>query len=145
MIGEKYLAVLAQIVALNLVVCAIVSLAVLIIGENPDIKPLALLLFAYLILQIEIATITFAISAFLKGNGLGIGLGIAFICYFANILSNLIEETKFLKYITPYGYADGAQIIPNGTLEWKYMAVGLSVTVLCIVIAFLKYTKKDIS
>ena len=144
-IAEKYLSVIAQIVILNLVVCAFVSLAVLIIGEKPDMKPLALLLFAFLILQIEIATISFAISAFLKGNGIGIGLGIAFVFYFANILSNLTEEAKFLKYITPYGYSDSAYIITNSTIEWKYFAVGMSITVVCIVLTFWKYTKKDIS
>lgn len=144
-IAEKYLAILAQIVILNLVVLGIVSLAVLIIGEDPDMKPILLLLFAYLILQFEIATISFAISAFLKGNGLGIGLGIAFIFYFANILSNLTEEAKFLKYITPYGYSDGAYIIPNTAIEWKYMVVGIGITVVCVVLAFLKYSKKDIS
>lgn len=142
---EKYLAMLAQIILLNVVVYTVVSLAVLIIGEKPDIKPLALLLFAYLILQFEIATISFAISAFLKGNGLGIGLGIAFVFYFANILSNLTEEAKFLKYITPYGYSDGAYIITNSAIEWKYMAVGLGITVICAVLAFLKYSKKDIA
>lgn len=144
-IAEKYLAILAQIVILNLVVLGIVSLAVLIIGEDPDMKPILLLLFAYLILQFEIATISFAISAFLKGNGLGIGLGIAFIFYFANILSNLTEEAKFLKYITPYGYSDGAYIIPNTAIEWKYMVVGIGITVVCVMLAFLKYSKKDIS
>ncbi len=144
-IAEKYLAVLVQIFVLNLAICAVVSLAVLIIGENPDMKPILLLLFAYLILQFEIATISFAISAFLKGNGLGIGLGIAFVFYFANILSNLTEEAKFLKYITPYGYSDGAYIITNSAIEWKYMAVGIGVTVVCAVLAFFKYSKKDIA
>ena len=72
------------------------------------------------------------------------GLGLAALFYFLNIISNLTESAKFLKYITPFGYTDGAEIITNASLNIKYICVGFALTVIGIAAAFLKYEKKDI-
>ncbi len=144
-ITAKYVSMLVQILILNTTVILVTAISILAIKESPDLKTLALLYLAYLILQIEIGTISFGISAFLKRNGLGIGLGMAFLLYFMNIVSNLTEEAKFLKYVTPFGYTEGAYIIPNSSIEWKYMTVGISFTILGLVAGYIKYSKKDVS
>ena len=141
---EKLLAVFAQIIIFNLVSVLVTVISIFIVGESADTKTMLLLFLAYFIMQIEIAAVTFGISAFLKGNGLGIGLGFAILLYFLNIISNLTEAAKILKYITPFGYTDGADIIANSSIEVKYLAVGISFAVLGILVAFLKYRKKDI-
>ncbi len=143
-IAEKLLSVFAQIILLNVVVIAVTALCILIIGEDTDVKALALLFLAYLLMQLEVGGITFGISAFLQGGSLGIGLGLAAGFYFLNIIANLIEETKFLKYITPFGYTESADIIAEKSLSGGYLAVGMTVMVLSIVIAFAKYSRKDI-
>lgn len=144
-IAEKFLAMLIQILLLNVFVIAVTTGAAFAIGETPKFKEFFLLLIAYFILQLEIGAITFGISAFLKGNGIAIGLGLTFVFYFFNILANLTEDIKFLKYITPYGYTDAAQIITNHSLEWKYLATGCSFAIIGVVIAFIKYRKKDLA
>ena len=87
---EKLLSVVAQILILNLSVASTVALTILIIGEEVKVLTIVIILLSYLILQIEIAAITFGISAFIKGQGLGIGLGIAFLLYFLNIFQILL-------------------------------------------------------
>lgn len=144
-ITAKYTSMIVQILILNITVILVTTVSTLAIKEHPDIKTMAFLYLAYLILQIEIGTITFGISAFLKGNGLGIGLGLAFVLYFMNIVSNLTEEAKVLKYITPFGYTEGSYIIPNNSIEWKYMAVGIVFIIIGITAAYMRYSKKDIS
>ena len=114
------------------------------VGESTDAKTMFLMFLAFFVLQIEIAAVTFGISAFIRGNGLGIGLGIAVLMYFLNIISNLTEDAKFLKYITPFGYTESADIISNVAIETKYLAVGIAFAVVGIVTAYLKYRKKDI-
>lgn len=143
-LAEKLLAVFSQIIILNLVSASVTVLSVLAVGESVDAKVMLLLFLAYFMMQIEISAVTFGISAFLKGNGLGIGLGIAVLMYFLNIMANLTENAKFLKYITPFGYTEGADIISNSAIEVKYLAAGLVFTVTGLVAAFLKYRKKDI-
>ena len=143
-LAEKLLAVFSQIIILNLVSAIVTVLSVLAVGESVDAKVMLLLFLAYFMMQIEISAVTFGISAFLKGNGLGIGLGIAVLMYFLNIMANLTENAKFLKYITPFGYTEGADIISNSAIEVIYLAAGLVFTVTGLVAAFLKYREKDI-
>ena len=107
-------------------------------------RSVALMFLAYFILQLEISCVCFGISAFISRGGLGIGLGLAAFCYFLNIIANLTEEARFLKYITPFGYTEGADIILRGSIDVKYLSVGLAMTGIGIFIAFYKYTKKDI-
>lgn len=143
-LSQKLLAVFAQITVLNLFSVLVTALCTVAVGESADAKTMFLMFLAYFILQIEIAAVTFGISAFIRGNGLGIGLGIAVLMYFLNIIANLTEDAKFLKYITPFGYTEGADIISNGAIEVKYLAVGIAFAAAGIIIAFLKYRKKDI-
>ena len=144
-ITEKLSAVIAQIVILNLAVIAVTALSVLIIGEEADIKTFALLFLSFFLMQLEVAAVTFGISAFLRRGSLGIGLGLAAVFYFMNIVANLIDETKFLKYITPFGYTESADIIADGALNGGYLAVGMALAALGVILAFWKYGRKDIS
>lgn len=142
---QKLLAIVLQITLFNLAVIAVTALSVAIIGETVEIEKLALLFLAYYLMQLEVAAITFGISAFLRRGGLGIGLGLATVFYFLNIISNLMDKTKVLKYFTPFGYTDGAYILTNRSLEGKYLAAGIGVAVLAVFIAFWQYGRKDIS
>ena len=144
-ITEKLCAVIVQIVIMNLAVIAVTVLSVLIIGEEADIKTFALLFLSFFLMQLEVAAVTFGISAFLRRGSLGIGLGLAAVFYFMNIVANLIDETKFLKYITPFGYTESADIIADGALNGGYLAVGMALAAIGVILAFWKYGRKDIS
>ena len=144
-ITEKLCAVIVQIVIMNLAVIAVTALSVLIIGEEADIKIFALLFLSFFLMQLEVAAVTFGISAFLRRGSLGIGLGLAAVFYFMNIVANLIDETKFLKYITPFGYTERADIIADGALNGGYLAVGMAIAAIGVILAFWKYGRKDIS
>ena len=67
---QKLGAVLLQILILNGAVLGISLVSALLVGEAPEGKTFVLLFLAYLILQMEIASICFGISAFLsRGSG----------------------------------------------------------------------------
>ena len=144
-VSEKLLAVLLQIVILNIVVIGVTMLSTLVIGEKPEFKTILLLFLAYFLLQVEIAAICFGISAFISKGSLGIGLGMAALFYFLNIVANLSEDAKFLKYITPFGYTESADIIAEGCISREYLCVGAIFALLGIVAAYYRYSKKDIA
>lgn len=143
-ITEKLCAVIAQIVLFNLVSIIITVVCVAIIGEEFSVKILVLLFLAYFIMQIEISAITFGISAFIRKNGMGIGIGLAAVFYFMNIISNLTDKVEFLKYITPFGYTDSADIILNEAINMKFLSIGIIAAVAAIIISYCKYLRKDI-
>ncbi len=144
-VAEKLCAVAVQILLLNLAAAAVTALSVLLIGENPDIKTMALLFAAHLLMQLEVTAVTFGISAFLRRGTPGIGLGLAAVFYFLNILANLTEEAKFLKYITPFGYTEGADIIAEGAINGGYLGIGIIFSAVGVAAAFRKYQRKDIA
>ena len=142
---QKLGAVLLQILILNGAVLGISLVSALLVGEAPEGKTFVLLFLAYLILQMEIASTCFGISAFLSRGGQGLGLGIAALAYFLNIIANLTEDAGFLKYITPFGYAEGADIVAEGSLNSGYLAAGIALALLGIGAAFVWYQRKDIA
>ena len=142
---SKLLAAFTQVVILNLAAIAVTVIGVLAMELEADIGKMALLFLAHLILHLEICAITFGISAFMRRGEIGVGMGVAFGFYFLNILANLTKELKFLKYITPFGYADSSFIIPEGKIKLAYLAIGILFSAVGIVIGYLKYTKKDIT
>ena len=144
-VSEKLLAVLFELFLMNVGVIAITLLATIAVGVEANVGTMLLLFLANFLLQVEIAAITFGISAFLHGNGLGIGLGIAFGLYFLQILANLIKGTEFLKFITPFAYTDGSHIVSEAAIEVKYLVSGLALALLGIAAAYWQYRKKDIA
>lgn len=143
-IAEKLIAVLIQITAMSLAVYAMTVGSMLMIGEEVPWKEINLLHMAYYLLQIELTGICFGISAFLRKGSAGIGLGIAAMMYFLNLIANMADAAEFLKYITPFGYCDGADIVSNGCLDGVMVAIGLTIGVCGMAVAFWKYSRKDI-
>ncbi|MBO6061305.1 MAG: ABC transporter permease subunit, partial [Clostridia bacterium] len=143
-VTEKLIAVIVQIAALNLVVFILAMAAVAMIGETVPIKEAGLLHIAYLLMQLEIAGICFGISAFMSRGSIGVGLGLAAVLYVLSIIANIADSVKFLNYVTPFGYCEGANIVNDLALDWPKIAIGMGVCVICIIAAYWKYTRKDI-
>ena len=144
-VSNKLLSVLLQIMFMNIIIFGVSVGSMFAIGEEIPWEEIILLHFAYFLMQIEIAGICFGISAFLRKNSLGIGLGIATMMYFLNIIANITESAEFLKYITPFGYAEGSDIVTELALDSKLVLVGMVYAVLGIIAAYIRYCKKDIA
>ena len=143
-ITEKLIAVFIQITAMNIIIYALAIGSIAAVGETIPWKEISLLHLAYYLLQIELAGICFGISSFLCKGSVGIGLGIAAMMYFLNLIANIADVAEFLKYITPFGYCEGADIVSSGSLDNTLVVIGAVIGISGIIIAYLKYTKKDI-
>lgn len=141
---EKYVSVLIRLAAMNVIVCGITAASIAAISEEIPWKELLLLHLAFLIAECEIASICFGISAYLSRGSLGIGLGVAALLYFLNIIANITESVKFLKYATPFGYCDSADIVADGSINLVMAAIGAAIGASFVALAYFKYPKKDI-
>ena len=144
-VAQKLAAVVVGILVLNAVsaACSIGSFAM--IDATLDWKPFWLFFAAQIIMQLEIAFICFAVSALLGRGSLGVGLGFAALLYFLNIIANLSEAADGLRYITPFAYADAANIISEVALDGPLIAFGVAYGIVALIIAFAAYTRKDIA
>lgn len=141
---QKLAAVFAEVLILNIAVALASAAAILAIGQKLDSKLFFALFLGYTLMQLEIACVMFGVSSFMRGGGLGVGLGAAFVLYFMNIIANLTDDAEFLRYITPFSYADGTAIVASGGIEVKYLIPGMIFAVIGAVVAFIQYGRKDI-
>lgn len=141
---EKLLALLLQVIFLNGLVFALSLGSMVLIGESIPWKVLGLMHLAFLLMQVEVVGICFGLSAFLRRGSAGVGLGLAAGLYFMNLLANLSEDLKVLKYVTPFGYTEAADIVADGRLDGEMVAVGMGIALLSVAAAYLWYPRKDI-
>lgn len=143
-VTEKLAAVMLQILILNIIVFLLPALSIAAIGEPIPWKELCLLHLAHFLVQMELAGICFGVSAFLRRGGLGIGLGIAAVLYFMNIIANITDRARSLRYLTPFAYADGAEIVTDARLDAEMVLLGMGLAVIGVAAAYWKYCRKDI-
>lgn len=143
-ITEKLAAVLVQLVGMNVLIFGLSAGAAAVIGEALPWKEMGLLHLAFFLLQVELAGVCFGLSAFLRRGSLGLGLGLAAMMYCLNLVANISKNAAFLKYITPFGYTDGADIVTNGSLDAKRIVLGMTYAVIAVAAGYWKYTRKDI-
>lgn len=142
---EKLLALLALLLLLN-VFCLIIGwLSFPLIGEPVDISRFLLFHALQLLVQVEIGCLCFGLSAFARRSQIGVGLGLSLLLYFVSLIVNMVDSVQFLRYITPFSYAEASVVFTNGTVEWELLAVGLALTLLGVAAAFAKYRAKDIA
>ena len=141
---EKLVSVLVRVAVLNVIIYAVSAGSMLAVGEAVPWKEFNLLHAAYLILQLELAFVCFGISAFMRRGSLGVGLGVAAGTYVLNLIANITESASSLKYVTPFGYCDGATVVTDGRLDWAKIAVGCAISAVAVTAAYVKYPRKDI-
>lgn len=120
--AEKLLALAVFITGLNLICAACGVGGILAIGEEADWGDLLRYHGALLLMQLEIGAVCFGVSAFLHRGGLGLAMGLAALLYFAGLLINLNQGLDWLRFITPYYYADAARIFGGEALTGSVLA-----------------------
>ena len=144
LVTSKLISVFLQIVILNVITFSLALASIVMIGEDIPWKEISLLHLAYFLVQVELTGICLGISAFLRRGGMGLGIGIASMMYFLNIVANISDSAKSLKYVTPFGFADSADIIENISIDATMVAIGMLAALICISLTYWYYQKKDI-
>ena len=143
-LAEKLVAVLVQVLIFNAVIALIAVGSICLVGEPLPGRELVLLHTAYLVMQLELALICFGLSAFLRRGALGVGLGMATVAYFLNLVANIADSASWLKYVTPFGYTESADIVSAGRLDVGMLALGLCVGAAIALAGSVYYARKDI-
>lgn len=144
-IVQKYLALLSNVFLFNLVCVILYVLGFVMMGEEIMAKEMALYHIALFLMQAEIGTLCFMISAFSKKNLMGAGLGIAILLFAADMMCRIIPAIENIKYVTPFYYSNGADIFTNGNVEGSMLVIGVVIMCVAFVAAFVKYGRKDLA
>lgn len=143
-VAEKLLAVLTIIVVFNAICIGLSMISFKFIGEEIAMKEFMLFHLAQFIMQCELAFICYGISSYIKRGGNGIGIGIASLGYFLNIILNISDKAQWLKYVTPFAYSDAADILSKAEIKGDLIGVGILYAIVGVFIGFWQYCKKDV-
>lgn len=108
---------------------------------------------SYLLLSITpifSSIVIFAVCLFLSTfthktkKTLGISLGIVFVSYFLNVISEMGESTEFLKYISIFTLADIRNVIVNVSINPIMIALTIGITAIFIILTIIHYEKKEL-
>ncbi|MDO5291399.1 MAG: ABC transporter permease subunit [bacterium] len=144
-ITQKLVAAALLIIIYN-VVCFVVSiLSFVVIGEDIEMKKLTTFMLSELLMNLQIGAMCFGISAILRKNNVGLGIGISILFYFISMLANVTDKVEKLHYITPYYYCDAAVVMVKEEIPLGHLGIGIGVAAACIVFAYIFYNKRDLA
>ena len=140
---QKYLALVCNVLLFNFICAVLYVLGFLLLGEEIQANEMACFHLAQVLMQLEVGTICFLISAFTKKSFLGAGLGVPILLFAADLMCRIIPAIENLKYITPFYYANAADIFTSGEVEVCMAGIGSIVTAAAFMVSWLKFTRKD--
>lgn len=144
-ITSKLMAVIINVVMFNVITVGAYALGIVILDEKIMFDRFFLYHGMQLLMHLEIAGICFGISAFLKKNKLGIGLGIVMLFYAYDLMARIIPDLKDSKLISPFSYSNAADIFSTGELDVAALVLGMVVMVLSVIVAYIRYGKRDLA
>lgn len=77
-------------------------------------------------------------------NTIGFSLGIVFVSYFLNVISELSEETEVLKYVSVFTLADIRNVIVDVKINPHLVIVAFGLAILFIGLTVVRYNKKEL-
>lgn len=115
--------------------------------ESYPAGTLVLVFIGYFLVQITFANIGLLVSMFVtkRKSTTALGIWVVLGAYFISIIAGLAKDLEFLKYITPFKYADPADIILNGSIDMVYLLILLTVNIAAIAAAYMIYNRKNIT
>lgn len=133
-------------IILMIVIIGIFNFIGLSLSGEFDRKSYILLSITPLFSSIVIFAICLFLSTFTHKTKktLGISLGIVFVSYFLNVISEIGESTEFLKYISIFTLADIRNVILNVSINPILVVLAICITVIFMILTMIHYEKKEL-
>ena len=133
-------------IILMIVIIGIFNFIGLSLSGEFDRKSYILLSITPLFSSIVIFAICLFLSTFTHKTKktLGISLGIVFVSYFLNVISEIGESTEFLKYISIFTLADIRNVILNVSINPILVVLAICITIVFTILTMICYEKKEL-
>ncbi len=141
--AQKWLALMFDICVFTLINTLVTYLCFVYLKQPWDLKTFILIQSTLLLLYACLASLSFAISAFLSHEAAGAGVGMAVFMYVLNLLINLDIAGDAFKYITPFYFAEPVKVFSGG-IEIYYLKYFLVLTAVALISGALRYSSKDL-
>ncbi len=142
---NKIIVGIIYIISLVLIIGLFNYIALLITGDFNQ-KQYLLLSITPLFIALPLFSINLFISTFLHKmkKTVGISLGLVFIFYLLNVLSDISKNVEFLKYFSIYSLADIRKVILDISINPVNIIISVVITILFISGSYFRYNKKEL-
>ena len=142
---NKLIASLIYIISMILIL-GIFNYFCLSISGDFNQKEYLLLSLTPILIALPLFAISLFISTFMHSlkKTLGLSLGIVFIFYVINIISELSDKIEFLKYFSIYTLADIRNVISKVEINPITIIISLFITIIFIIGSYISYNKKEL-
>ncbi len=117
-----------------------------LIMDEFEVKQFLLLSLTPLFIGYPLFGINLFISSFMHKTKktIGISLGMVFIFYILNVLSELSSNVEALKYLSIYTLADVRNVIANVQINPVMVIISIAITIVTIIGTYIVYNKKEL-
>ena len=143
--GAKWMAVLTYILLFNLLCAGLYLVGIAAVeGGLPQEKFLLYHVMQFF-MQAEIAAVCFAVSACMRKNRLGTGLGIVLFLYACDMIGRVVPRLDKIKALSPFSYANAADIFAGGRTDVLAVAIGAVILAAGAGTACIVYARRDLA
>lgn len=144
-VTAKWCAAMVHIILFNIICICIYKLGLVILNEEIPDKEFYLYHIMQILMQLEIAALCYAISACMKKNRLGLGLGIVLLLYAFDLIARAIPDLSDYKIITPFSYANAADVLSTGEIYNEAVVFGIVILVFSVCTSHVVYARRDLA
>ena len=133
-------------IILMILILGIFNYIALMISGDFNQEEYLLLSITPILIGLPLFALNLFISTFMHKTKktIGISLGLVFIFYLLNVLSELASSVEFLKYFSIYTLADTRNVISNIAINPINIIISLAITIILIVLSYIRYNKKEL-
>ena len=144
-VTSKVLVGITYIIAMIIIFGLFNYIALLLSGEFNQ-EQFIFLSITPVFIGLPMFAITLFISTFLSKTKkvIGISLGIVFVSYILNVLSELSTKIEFIKYFSIYTLADVRNVISNIELNPIIVIISMLITITFIIGTYFRYERKEL-
>lgn len=143
-VGWKYAAMTALVVLFDVVCLLWILAGFWMAGETAPWREFWLFHGAQFCMQLEVGSVCFLLSAVSAKKQIGAALGFSVLLYMMDLMCRIVPDLEGLRYVTPYYYANAADIFTQSETETGLVWLGIAVTAVCAVLAGVVYERRDL-
>lgn len=144
-VASKGMCVLTMILGFTLVCGVLYAIGFAVLGEELPTSEFLSFLLRQMLMNLEVAGICFAISALSGRNRMGLGIGIALICYIFDLIGRVVPAIKDYIFLGPYSYANASEILSGQATPVGAILLGLALTLITPAFAIWWYNRRDLA
>ncbi len=144
-LGEKYAGLITLLLFFHIICIVLILAGFLVVGKMPEGAYFARYHAMVFFMCLETGTICFGLSAAAAKKPVGAAVGLACVFYMMDLMCRVVPDLEKLKYITPFYYANAADIFAGEDFPAAAFGIGAAALVFALCLSFGVYRKKDLA